>query len=307
MKDINGTHARYPLVDEYRNLPPKRDRLVGGKESHAQRLVEERDLVSVVTVTYNAIATIERTIRSIVGQSYPNLEYILVDGGSKDGTIEVLRNWSDRLDSWVSESDSGISDAFNKGVAATHGEFVMIVNADDWLEPTHLALAVNALRSCDSDYVFGNLIVHDPRGRVIGSFLGDAAYEERIAHVMPFINHPSVVCRREAYLKYGLFSTDLHHAMDYEWFLRVSRRGGRGTYLPELTSHMTLDGRSDRYFPRSLAEVREISIAYGYPAYLAWPRFLGRLLKAHARRQAERFLPEPAWRLVRRAVNRSFV
>ena len=92
----------------------------------------DRPLVSIVTVVYNGAATIERTIASVLGQSYPNIEYIIVDGGSTDGTLDILRAHEDRVDLWVSERDGGIYDAMNKGVALCTGEWVGLINADDW-------------------------------------------------------------------------------------------------------------------------------------------------------------------------------
>lgn len=307
MGDASRNFLCHPVIDDYRMRAPESGRMVGGRRTCSGRTGARRDVVSVITVTFNSLDSIERTIRSVVNQSYANLEYILIDGGSKDGTLDVLRNWSKWIDLWVSEGDSGISDAFNKGISLATGEFVMIVNSDDWLEADHLKVAVDALRSCDADYIFGDLIIHDPDGRIIGSFRGEAGYAKRIAHTMPFINHPTVVCRRNAYVRHGLFNTDLHHAMDYEWFLRVAKQGGRGVYVANLSSHMTLNGRSDRFFSRSLAEVRDVSIAYGYPATLARMRFLARLLKGNARRSIERLLPEPACKLLRRTFNQSFV
>jgi glycosyltransferase involved in cell wall biosynthesis len=306
MSSAKSLYRRFPAIDDYRAAAPKEGRKVGGRRNVAMPHGVSRGLVSVVTVCFNSEQSIERTIRSVTQQNYPNVEYIVIDGGSSDGTLEILRSWSDHIDTWVSEKDLGISDAFNKGISLAGGEFAMLVNSDDWLEPDHLRIAVDGLRACKADYVFGNLIIHDPSGRVLGELVGDPGYADRIAHKMPFINHPSVVCRREAFIKYGLFNTSLHHAMDYEWFLRAFTCGCRGRYLSQLASHVTLEGRSDRWFTRSLAEVRDISIAYGNPAAIAWMRFIGRLLKGHARRKLEWLLPAFIYTFLRSGINRNF-
>lgn len=263
-------------------------------------------MVSVVTVCFNAVSTLTRAIRSVTNQSYGAMEYIVIDGGSTDGTLDLLRSHDDLIDIWISERDEGISDAFNKGIAVARGEFVILVNADDWLEREHLRIAVTALRERGADYVFGNLVIHSPDGAEIGSYIGDGAYERVIRHIMPAINHPTVVCRKAAYEKYGMFDTSLRCAMDYEWLLRAHILGGRGAYVPELVSHMFMDGRSDRFFALGLAEVRKISISYGYPFVPAWLRFAFRLGKGYARRGLEGLLPRRVFISVRSAVNGSF-
>ena len=89
-------------------------------------------LVSIITVTYNAEKYLEQTIRSVIAQTYPNIEYIIIDGGSTDGTIDINKKYSDRIAHWVSEPDKGIYDAMNKGIRFAHGELIGIVNASDY-------------------------------------------------------------------------------------------------------------------------------------------------------------------------------
>jgi glycosyltransferase involved in cell wall biosynthesis len=300
-------HLQFPTMEEYCNLPAQEARMIGGRRLLKERTATSRGLVSIITVCFNSVATIERTIRSVVEQHYSHVEYIVIDGGSSDGTVDVLRKWDEHIDLWVSERDDGISDAFNKGIAAANGEFAMLVSADDWLEPHYVEAAVNALSACRADYVFGDLLMHAPDGRVVGSLAGDPAYADHLARFrMPNINHPTFVYRRDAFARYGLFNPALRQSMDYEWAMRVVARGGRGKYFQQLVSHVGLEGISDRSFARSLSEVREISIAYGCPVAIAWTRFIARLLKGHARRRLERLLPEPAYVLLRSAINRGF-
>ncbi len=117
------------------------DTLKGGRRERGQQRSSSPDqpLVSIVTVVFNGAATLERTMQSVFTQSYPNIEYIIVDGGSKDGTVELLRKHEERLDLWVSERDRGIYDAMNKGVALCSGAWVALINADDWCEPDTVA------------------------------------------------------------------------------------------------------------------------------------------------------------------------
>ena len=102
-------------------------------------LSKETDtLISVVTVSYNAVSTIEQTILSVINQTYPNVEYIIIDGGSTDGTVDIIKKYADKIAYWVSEPDKGIYDAMNKGGLKTTGDFIQFLNAGDWLENEHV-------------------------------------------------------------------------------------------------------------------------------------------------------------------------
>ena len=98
------------------------------------RSAVEQPVVSIITVTLNAAETLDRTIQSVINQTYKNLEYIVIDGGSKDRTPEIIAEYNHRIDQWISEPDHGISDAFNKGISCAKGEIVGILNASDWYE-----------------------------------------------------------------------------------------------------------------------------------------------------------------------------
>jgi glycosyltransferase involved in cell wall biosynthesis len=260
-------------------------------------------LASVVTVTYNSARTLARTIDSVVAQTYPSVEYIIIDGCSTDETLDLIRSREHEISLFISEKDDGISDAFNKGIVLARGEFLAIVNSDDWIENDHLAKAINALRNSSHDYVFGDIRLYRGDGSPAGRLIGDANYTTKIKHAMPFLNHPSMVCYREAYRKFGLYRLDYRNAMDYEWFLRVAVLGGRGLYVSTIASHMSLAGISDREFNRSLIEVRAISVAYGYPAALAALRFYFRVCKGMARRILAKTIPTPVYERIREFAN----
>lgn len=261
----------------------------GGRSSRGTR-ADSTGTVSIVTIVFNAARTIERTIDSIAAQTYPNVEYILVDGGSTDGTLDLIRKREADIDLWLSEPDRGISDAFNKGIALARGEFIALVNADDWLEPQHMERAVNHLRRTEAHFVFGNMVVHAGDGSPQYLLLGDRCYTRRLRHAMPDINHPSVVCRRQVYERLGLYDTGLRVAMDYEWILRGYAAGVRGEYVPEITSHMEGSGISHRSVHIGLREVRDVSVRYGHPRWLAHLKFAGRLLRVTARTFLERWI-----------------
>lgn len=307
MRRITGERNLAPVLADYRGCLPRPDRTMGGRRGLAQSSgIRREGVVSVITVTFNSIQTVNRTIDAVSAQTYPLVEYIVIDGGSSDGTVDSLRRRESEIDIWISEYDDGISDAFNRGIALSSGEFIMLVNSDDWIESTHLIRAVQALRENEVDFVFGNVMLHRTDGSEAGLLIGDANFERSIEHLMPALNHPSAVCLAQAYERHGLYDLKLHNAMDYEWFLRVYKAGGRGAYVPDLTSHMTLEGRSDAQFNASLAEVRTISIRYGYSVTLAWTRFSFRVIKGAIRRFLSRVLPVRIYEEIRTKANSNF-
>ncbi|MHB1828460.1 MAG: glycosyltransferase family 2 protein [Steroidobacteraceae bacterium] len=262
--------------------------------------------MSIITVVRNRVETLSRTIDSIKAQSYHHIEYIIVDGNSTDGTLEILRQREADIDLWLSEPDQGISDAFNKGIVLSCGEFVALVNADDWLEPEHISASVECLTRFGADFSFGNLVIHAATGSALYSIIGDVHYARRLRHAMPAINHPTIVCRRMLYARNGLYDIHYRIAMDYEWLLRNHLRGAVGNYIPHLTGHMGAAGVSQRQIHTSLMEVRRASISHGYPAAFAHVRYQLRIWRAHARVVLERWLPHTIVDAVHRLLNRSY-
>jgi glycosyltransferase involved in cell wall biosynthesis len=259
-----------------------------------------------VTTVRNGALTLSGTIESIRAQEFPDLEYIVADAGSSDETLDIVRANNDVVTYWQSEPDRGISDGFNKAIALSRGEYIAILNADDWLSPGQLAFGVETLEKTGADFVFGDLIYHDADGTPLYRMIGEADYVRRIQSVMPALNHPTVIVRRKAYERFGLFDVTLRLAMDYEFLLRLHRSGCRGVYDSRMVGHMSLAGASDTQNRRALAEVRDISVRHGASRPLAWARYLFRLVKGDVRRMLERLLPAKLSRSFRRRINRQF-
>jgi len=262
--------------------------------------------VTIVTAVRNRAATLARTIESVLAQTYPNVEHVVIDGASSDGTVEVIRGYAERLAYWQSEPDRGISDAFNKGVAAARGDCIGLLNADDWLEREQIERAVAALERSGADFVFGDLLYHDAAGGTLFRIRGDAHYARAIARGMPDVNHPTLLARREVYERVGGFDPELRFAMDYDWLLRAHRAGFSGIYAPDVVGHMTLAGVSDRDYLGALGEVRQIAIAHGEPAARAWPLYLYRVAKGTAQRALRRAAPAGVYEALRRRANPSY-
>jgi glycosyltransferase involved in cell wall biosynthesis len=263
-------------------------------------------LVSIVTAVYNGARFLEQAIASVRAQTYPNIEYTVIDGGSTDGTLEIIRQYERHLALWLSEPDRGISDAFNKGIAASQGQFIGLLNADDWLSPDQIARGVAALEDASFDFTFGDLQFHDERGEPRFLMRGDPEYARSIRSRMPELCHPTVLARRSAYERVGLFDTTLRYAMDYEWLLRLHVSGGRGRYVPGLLGHMRLGGASDTALIDALKEVRTSAMRYGQPALSAHALFGLRVVKATAGRYLEKWAPRFVYHLARGLMNRQY-
>lgn len=279
----------------------------GGRAAHRTAAPERRGLLTVITVTFNSARTLSRTMDSIVTQSYPRIEHIIVDGGSTDGTLDLIRRREDDVDLWLSEPDAGISDAFNKGIALASGEFIALVNSDDWIEPDQMCRAVEALQRTQADFVFGNMKVHGANGAELFELRGDPDYHRRIRHTMPDMNHPSMVCRRDAYERYGLYDTALRVAMDYEWLLRAHIAGAKGSYVPELTSHMDAGGVSNRSIRTALEETRSVSVRHGYSPRLARAKLVMRIAKLRIRLFIERWVSRSFAQRLRSLIHPGFI
>lgn len=262
--------------------------------------------VSIITISYNSAATIEQTIQSVLSQSYTNIEYIIIDGGSTDGTIDIIQKYEKQITYWISESDKGISDAFNKGLKIATGEIIGILNSDDFYHKSTVLLVVDAFLGNDTiGFVFGNMDFVDSLGRYVFTQLGDANYLKSINYTMPAIAHPTVFVKKTVYLDVGFFATHLRTAMDYEFLLRVSIMGKRGYYLDSTLATMRLNGESDENYINGYKEVCSISIYYGYPVILALARFTFKTIKTFIRRGLEKANFNIAVRKIRGITNRS--
>lgn len=289
---MTGDRQQAPRLEDYAAI---------GQRRGAQAA---KPLVSIVTVCRNARSTIGRAIDSVHAQSLTNLEHIIVDGASTDGTAEYVATRLRPQDFLISEPDQGISDAFNKGVALARGEFVQFLNADDWLSPDQIARAVEAVTRHGADFAFGDLIFYE-QGKPSFRYRGDADFAAKLRTHLPAMNHPTVLARRSAFEQHGLFSLRYQCAMEYDWFLRLHGAGARGIHDSSILGHMTHEGVSNRRFARTFAEVRQISIRHGRSALAARFDELTRLAKIRASFLV-RSRSDGLYRFVRRTINRSY-
>ena len=200
--------------------------------------------LSIITPCLNAQATIRETIESVLGQGIDDIQYIVIDGGSTDDTLEIINEYAKFIDIIVSEPDRGISDAFNKGIALATGEYIGIINADDYYEPKALEAALETiLDHGEPDVIHGSLRYIPSQGQ---SYL-EHPNIQNIWHFMS-VFHPTMFIHRKAYKAIGQYRTDFHYAMDSEWVHRALANSLAFAQSPKVISNMRLGGKSHKYF-----------------------------------------------------------
>jgi glycosyltransferase involved in cell wall biosynthesis len=249
-------------------------------------------LLTVVTPSFNSARTLERTIRSVLAQTHRQIEYVIIDGGSTDDTVEIIERYRTHLSFWRSGPDGGIGEAFNLGIAAAMGRYVAFVSSDDWMSPDQGGLAVAALENTAAEFAFGDLAMHALDGRVRYTMRGSVNYRKNMQFRMPQINHPTVVVRRAAYETVGPFNPRWRIAMDFDWHLRADILGIRGVYVPGLLGHMSEGGACDTGWQQGLREVREIAISHRRARVGAHAFYYTRVARARLRLAMQRLIPE---------------
>lgn len=204
--------------------------------------------VSVITVSYNSIDTIENTINSVKSQRYSNLEYLVVDGASTDGTIDLLNQYSDNIDKLIVEKDSGIYDAMNKGIDTADGEIIGILNSDDiYTDDKVVGEIVDTFRSakCDACYADLDYVDVNDTAKIIRRWrAGEYKDGDFYNGWMP--PHPTVFIKKEVYEKYGKFNLSLGTAADYEIMLRfIHIHNIKVEYIPRTIVKMRTGGASN--------------------------------------------------------------
>lgn len=204
--------------------------------------------VSIITITYNSAETVEDTIRSVTGQDYPDVEYILIDGASNDATLEIAHRYADRIARIVSEKDKGIYDAMNKGVRHATGDIIGILNSDDFYSDDHvISDVVKKFEESGADGVYADLVYVDRHEttRVVRSWkAGSYRPGKFLQGWMP--PHPTFFVKREVYEKYGGYNLSLRSAADYELMLRfIHKHRISLAYLPRVITHMRAGGQSN--------------------------------------------------------------
>jgi glycosyltransferase involved in cell wall biosynthesis len=203
-------------------------------------------LISVVTVCYNSKDTIERTFKSILNQTYSTIEYIVVDGMSTDGTLEIIKEYEQHFKKqniifkWISEKDNGIYDAMNKGVKMTTGELVGIINSDDYFERFALEIISTEFLKDRSFDVYHGLLNFYNSGKLLMIRGGDSSILSQ-----QMIEHPTCFLKKTTYEKYGYFNCKYKYAADYELLCRIKKNGGKYKLIDKVIANFYFGGAGD--------------------------------------------------------------
>lgn len=226
--------TRFVLDD--RSMSSKATKAEGGLRT-AGRIKQARPgepLVSVITVTYNRADTLEDTIRSVLAQTYSNIEYIVIDGGSTDGTLDLLRRYEASIDYWLSESDAGMYDAMNKGIRLASGDYIGMLNSDDFYSSDKsVATILSAFHDGEFDAVHGDL-------KIVAR--NDVSRVQRYHRLRAFTTgnlrfgiipaHPTFYCKKCLYMRTGPYKTSYRVAADCEMIIRaIVRCSAKLTYI----------------------------------------------------------------------------
>lgn len=227
--------------------------------------------ISIITITFNSEKTLEETIKSVVSQDYDNLEYLIIDGGSKDSTLEIVNKYREKIAVVVSEPDKGISDAFNKGIDNATGEIIGIINSDDLLMPRALcAIADNYEERID--VYRGNTVLWNAE---TGSKLPTKptmVFSNRKA--IKSVCHQSTFIRKDAYEKYGKYDTDFKYMMDSDLLRRFANHGARFKYIDKDLAVFRQGGVTSDNWKNKLKEIRLLVTNNGGSIALAYYRNL---------------------------------
>lgn len=204
--------------------------------------------VSIITVVYNGRDTIRDAIESVLSQDYDNVEYIVVDGASRDGTTEVVKSYGERISKFISEPDKGIYDAMNKGVGLATGDVVGILNADDFYNDNRvLTRVVEKFQASACEGVYGDLEYINPVDtKKVERYWKAGVYVKNSFLLGWMPPHPSFFVKRDVYERLGTFNTELRSAADYEIMLRfIHKHGILLDYIPEVLVKMRSGGQSN--------------------------------------------------------------
>jgi glycosyltransferase involved in cell wall biosynthesis len=234
--------------------------------------------VSIVTPSYNMARFLAETIESVLSQDYPNIEYLVMDGGSRDGTVELLKSYGDRV-RWVSEPDNGQSDAVNKGYQRMNGEIFTFLNADDTFLPGAVSAAVDAfLKEPHMAVVYGDAWYTDEENRIIRAYPVDPYDYQRLG-TLCHICQPAAFIRGDVFGEVGMLDASLHLTLDYDLWLRISEKYEmRKIDRPLANSRMWADNKTLSRRRTTFEEVVQIlkrhrgyvplNWVYGYAGYL---------------------------------------
>ena len=221
--------------------------------------------ISIITVSFNSAKTIKETIESILIQDYNNIEYIIIDGGSSDETIDIVKSYSEKISYVISEKDNGIYDAMNKGIKAATGDIVGILNSDDFYPNSFvLSNVAKSFKKYNCDAVYGDLVYVNKKDTTqIKRYWQAGNYNTSKIKNGWMLPHPTFFVKKVMYDRYGLYNTDLKSAADYEMILKLLYKENISVhYIPMILVKMRMGGASNSTFLNRIRANKEDGLAW---------------------------------------------
>lgn len=215
--------------------------------------------ISVITVCYNSVETIERTIKSVISQDYEELEYIIIDGASTDGTLDIIEKYKDKIAIYISEPDHGLYDAMNKGLEKASGEVFAFLNSDDYYADNVLKKVNEYFENSNADMVSGNMYICE--NGINSKAVYDKSKKENMFFQVVY-PHPALFAKKELYRKYGGFDTSYKIAADSEWVMRVCFHGADVLCVEDYFTYFSVGGLSSRKMYAAFEEQYYVALKY---------------------------------------------
>jgi len=205
--------------------------------------MNKKPLVSIITVVFNGEKYLEQTIKSVINQTYKNIEYLIIDGGSSDGTLDIVKKYEKQLSNWISEPDKGLYDAMNKGIKRAKGEIIGMINSDDWYEENAVELIIKTYNENPKKKIFhgDRMDIHPNGSKKLKRFHPS---KFKFKYYGMTYNHPSMFVHKDIYQK-ELYNTELRALSDYEFVLKNLLSNPKKFYhIDESYVNYRLDGLS---------------------------------------------------------------
>ncbi len=207
-------------------------------EDALQRPITFLPLITVVTVVFNGVKTLEETIKSVINQTYPNVEYIIIDGGSTDGTLDIIKKYEDIIDYWVSEPDKGIYDAMNKGIFLALGEFVYFLGCDDLIVSTNIFDKIFFDNINKYDFIYGNVFMKPNRNIIYNGYFN--SYKLMLRNIC----HQAIFYKKKLFIQYDCYNIKYYSWADHEFNLRIFKKSKK-KYINIIIAIFNDDGFSE--------------------------------------------------------------
>lgn len=208
--------------------------------------------LSIITVVYNNFHHIERTMRSVFSQTYPNIEYIVIDGGSNDGTVDIIKKYQNQITKFISEKDAGIYDAMNKGLALASGDYVLFMNSGDEIYAPHTVEQIFAIQT-DADIYYGETAIYSTNWQ----HLGQRRHKAPSKFTWKSFKYGMNICHQAIYIKRSLTQPyDLQYSLsaDIDWVIRAAKQAKQIVNTNQLVAKYMSGGMSQKKHLQSLRE-----------------------------------------------------